>query len=62
VEDYLSSRGIRSSRLSVKGYGEEVPKYDNISADGQAQNRRVDFLIAANDKMKAEAKKESEGK
>ena len=62
VEDYLSSRGIRSARLSVKGYGEEVPKYDNISPEGQAQNRRVDFLIAANDKMKAEAKKESDGK
>lgn len=62
VEDYLTSRGIRSSRLTVKGYGEEVPKYDNITPEGQAQNRRVDFLIAANDKMRAEAKKESDGK
>ncbi|MBC7774111.1 MAG: OmpA family protein [Phycisphaerae bacterium] len=59
VADYLSNRGIRSGRLTRRGYGEDVPKYDNSSADGQAQNRRVEFLIAANEKMQAEAKKES---
>lgn len=59
VSDYLTSRGIRSSRLVEKGFGEEIPKYDNSSADGQAQNRRVEFLIAANEKMQSDAKKES---
>ncbi len=62
VADYLTDRGIRSSRLTRRGYGEEVPKYDNVSTDGQAQNRRVDFLIAANAKMQSEAQKESGGK
>ena len=59
VSDYLTSRGIRSSRLNEKGFGEEVPKYDNASTDGQSQNRRVEFLIAANEKMQSDAKKES---
>ncbi len=62
VADYLTDRGIRSSRLTKRGYGEEAPKYDNVTTDGQAQNRRVDFLIAANAKMQSEAQKESGGK
>ena len=59
VSSYLSKNGIVASRLSVKGFGESIPKYDNATADGQAQNRRVEFLITANEKMKAEAAKES---
>lgn len=62
VSAYLRSNNIASSRLSTKAFGESAPKYDNSSASGQAQNRRVEFLISANDKMKAEAKKEAGGK
>lgn len=59
VSTYLASNGIASSRLSTKGYGESAPKYSNDTPDGQAQNRRVEFLITANEKMKNEARKEA---
>ena len=58
VGAYLSSKGVRSARITERGFGEDVPKYSNATTDGQAQNRRVEFLIAANAKMKADAKKE----
>ncbi len=59
VSGYLASRNIDTSRLTVKGFGETLPKYDNDTADGRTQNRRVEFLITANEKMKAEAEKEA---
>ncbi len=59
VSGYLASRNIDASRLTVKGFGETLPKYDNKTADGRTQNRRVEFLITANEKMKAEAAKEA---
>jgi outer membrane protein OmpA-like peptidoglycan-associated protein len=58
VSGYLASKNIDASRLTVKGFGETLPKYDNETADGRTQNRRVEFLITANEKMKAEAAKE----
>lgn len=59
VSAYLSAEGIAQSRLSIKGFGESLPKYENNTAEGRTENRRVEFLIAANDKMKAEAEKEA---
>jgi outer membrane protein OmpA-like peptidoglycan-associated protein len=55
VSNYLTGRGIASNRMTIKGYGENAPKYSNDTKSGQAQNRRVEFLITANEKMKAEA-------
>jgi hypothetical protein len=36
------------------------PKKDNATVEGRAANRRVEFSITANEKMKAEAKMEAE--
>jgi outer membrane protein OmpA-like peptidoglycan-associated protein len=59
VNNYLTSLGISSSRLTVKGYGEDLPKYSNETEEGRMQNRNVQFLIAANEKMKEAARKEA---
>jgi outer membrane protein OmpA-like peptidoglycan-associated protein len=55
VSGYLYDQGVNSSRVNIKGFGEMAPKYDNETLDGRAQNRRVEFLITANEKMKTEA-------
>lgn len=59
VSKYLVNNGIASSRINTVGFGEDVPKYDNNTESGRAQNRRVEFLISANEKMKNDAKKEA---
>jgi outer membrane protein OmpA-like peptidoglycan-associated protein len=59
VSDYLAAHGINTIRLTIKGFGESLPKYSNNTTDGQMQNRRVEFLISANEKMKADAAKEA---
>ncbi|MBO9200886.1 MULTISPECIES: OmpA family protein [Niastella] len=59
VATYLKSKGVASSRIRTKGYGETAPVASNDTEDGRAQNRRVNFLITANAKMKEDAKKEA---
>jgi outer membrane protein OmpA-like peptidoglycan-associated protein len=59
VSDYLRANSIASSRISIKGFGETSPKYTNDTENGQSQNRRVEFLITANEKMIQEAEKEA---
>lgn len=60
VSTYLTRNGgISYSRVSTRGFGETMPKYDNNTANGLAQNRRVEFLITANEKMKADAQNEA---
>ena len=62
VGNYLKNNGIASSRLTIKWYGEAQPKVENTSDANRAENRRVEFGITANDKMKEAAKKEAAGK
>jgi outer membrane protein OmpA-like peptidoglycan-associated protein len=45
VEKYIQSLGIGVNRLSAKGYGESMPKVENISSFNRSQNRRTDFFI-----------------
>jgi len=59
VSGYLAGKSITANRLTIKGFGETAPKYENDTDAGRTQNRRVEFLITANEKMIAEAEKEA---
>ncbi len=59
VSNYLTDKGINTNRLNVKGFGETVPKYGNDTENGRTENRRVEFLITANEKMKREAEQDA---
>ncbi len=43
VRDYLVSKGVAAERLIAKGYGWNVPRYPNDTAENRARNRRVEF-------------------
>ena len=60
VGNELKRDGLAAKRLVIKWYGESQPKMDNSTAEGRAANRRVEFSITANEKMKADAKIEAE--
>jgi outer membrane protein OmpA-like peptidoglycan-associated protein len=62
VKSYLSSKQVNRTRMNTVGYGESAPEYDNSSNNGRSMNRRVEFLITANEKMRKEAEKEASGK
>jgi len=36
--------GINSSQLTAKGYGDTKPATDNKTAEGRANNRRVELV------------------
>ena len=59
VGGYLKTAGVSASRLITKWYGESQPKVSNDSDTNRSMNRRVEFVITANDKMKTEAKQEA---
>ena len=59
VQSYLMKNSIASSRIVTKGMGEAYPKTDNDTEAHRAENRRVEFLISANETMKTEAKTEA---
>ncbi|MDO6432574.1 OmpA family protein [Flavitalea sp. BT771] len=56
VSDYLQSKGVSSSRMNVKWYGESQPKVPNTTDANRTMNRRVEVAITANEQMKQEAK------
>ena len=46
VYDYLVGHGVPASQLIKRGYGESNPVASNETADGRAQNRRVEVRPA----------------
>lgn len=46
VRDYLSSRGVAASRVSIQGRGEREPVASNATDSGRAANRRVEIFLA----------------
>ena len=59
VGNYLNSKGIAKSRITMSGLGYDQPIADNSTEVGRAQNRRVEIFITANEKMIAEAAKQA---
>lgn len=59
VANYLLSKNIPSARITTRGMGERYPKYSNATDEGRAGNRRVEFQITANERMKEDARREA---
>ena len=45
IERLMHEIGVPEENVSVIGYGETMPKYDNSTEEGRQKNRRVDFKI-----------------
>jgi len=45
VEDYLTDKGVKASRLSARGHGESRPVASNDTKEGRAENRRVELIV-----------------
>jgi outer membrane protein OmpA-like peptidoglycan-associated protein len=45
VQSYLASRGVPGDRMSAIGIGPSRPVADNQSAEGRANNRRVEIIV-----------------
>ena len=45
IERLMHDIGVPEENVSVIGYGETMPKYDNSTEEGRQKNRRVDFKI-----------------
>jgi len=45
VMTYLVSKGVPAANITARGYGSDKPVADNASADGRAQNRRVELRL-----------------
>jgi len=45
VRDYLIERGVPAERITAEGHGPDVPVADNNTAEGRANNRRVEIVV-----------------
>jgi len=55
ARSYLISQGVASNRIRISGRGESEPIESNATADGRAQNRRVEVAIFAGEQMRRDA-------
>jgi outer membrane protein OmpA-like peptidoglycan-associated protein len=61
VRDYLITDGIATGRMAVTYSGETSPTATNETAEGRAQNRRVEIGIVAGEQMRRDAENEVKG-
>jgi chemotaxis protein MotB len=47
VMQYMISQGVKPSLVSAQGFGEANPVASNDTAEGRAQNRRVELTLAS---------------
>ena len=45
TKQYLTNKGIESSRMTAEGFGAATPIAPNDTAEGRRQNRRIEFLL-----------------
>ncbi len=46
VRDYLAARGVNPQQVAISGAGDRQPIADNGTAQGRAENRRVEMFLA----------------
>jgi outer membrane protein OmpA-like peptidoglycan-associated protein len=61
VRGYLVSQGIPTSSIQAQGLGEERPVATNDTAEGRANNRRVEIVVNPKNKSKARAESAAGG-
>ncbi len=59
VANFLTTQNVDPARFSVEGYGQSDPVASNDTAEGRAQNRRVEVAIWANEKLKKVAEEKT---
>lgn len=47
VYDYLVAHGVEATRMTFRGYGDEVPKVANDTPEHRQMNRRVEMIITS---------------
>jgi outer membrane protein OmpA-like peptidoglycan-associated protein len=46
VKDFLVTQGVSMNNITAAGYGKQDPVADNTTAQGRAQNRRVQLVVS----------------
>jgi outer membrane protein OmpA-like peptidoglycan-associated protein len=61
VTNYFTGvKGLSAGRFTTNWFGEQSPIGDNNTAEGRAQNRRVNVVIVPNEKMKQDAQNQAD--
>lgn len=45
IKEFLVSKGIDAERISIQTFGEQLPKFTNMTEAGRALNRRVEIVV-----------------
>ena len=61
VTNYMIGTGLSAGRFTTVWYGEAQPAASNDTAEGRAQNRRVQLAIVPNEQMKEDAINQANG-